>query len=763
MKLAHKISVSLLAMSLFCVVITAGTLYFLAKDAFASLPQYRSIFLFVVAMVMVAAWVLGQLMSRHIADPFQKLHEVTQTIVSVDQEHPKTDPVLSEADQMARAYEIMAANLEKASSTVTRLHKEIDEREKLEQSLQVSEGRFRDLFDRAPQGITISTVQGDLVKVNDAFAAMHGYTIDEILRAENLEVMHATFKQEREDIVFRIIDGEVVHYEMEHYHKNGTVFPLSVTANVIESGGQPLIMSFFQDISARKQAEEALRQSEERTRSITDSAKDAILMVDANGAVNFWNPAAERIFGYTAEESIGSDLLDLIVPEHCRQDYINAVAKVLKKTDGPVTAESAQFTARRKDGTEFPVSFSLSSVKRKGGWNIAGIFSDVSERMKAQENLLMLTRAIEQSPATVVITNLKGDIEYVNPHFTALTGYTLDEARGQNPRILKTGDLSPEVYKNLWATITRGDEWSGEFQNKKKSGEFFWEKALISPIRDTTGKITHYLAVKEDITELKKAEAEMNALKLQLVQSDKLATLGEMATGLAHEINQPLGGISLVTTSFRKFMEKKILTEDKLAAGIKDIETSIKRMTKTINHIRIYARQETLEFTDIDLPETIDSALTLLGEQLRIHGIELDKTIEPDLPRISGEAHQLEQVWINLMSNARDAMDEKEKKIAAGELVITGYHKTLMITATYQRSMNMLSVTFADNGIGMSEAQSKKIFQPFFTTKEVGKGTGLGLSISQGIIQRHNGKIEISSKPGEGTAFNILLAVAGIA
>jgi signal transduction histidine kinase len=144
-----------------------------------------------------------------------------------------------------------------------------------------------------------------------------------------------------------------------------------------------------------------------------------------------------------------------------------------------------------------------------------------------------------------------------------------------------------------------------------------------------------------------------------------------------------------------------------------------------------------------------------MGEQLRIHGIEITRTVDPDLPQIKGEAHQLEQVWINLMSNARDALDEKELKVNSGELSLAEYRKTLTISVSHQKDLHTVCVTFTDNGMGMSEEQKKKIFEPFFTTKGVGKGTGLGLSISHGIIEKHNAKIEVDSQPGEHTAFII--------
>ena len=252
---------------------------------------------------------------------------------------------------------------------------------------------------------------------------------------------------------------------------------------------------------------------------------------------------------------------------------------------------------------------------------------------------------------------------------------------------------------------------------------------------------------------------ELSETQALLFQTSKLATLGEMSAGLAHEINQPLGGISLVAKHLRKLMEREALSREEIESGLRDIESSVKRMSKVIQHIRTFARQDTLQFVELDVNETIDSALSLVGEQLRLHGIEVLRELSPALPRIAGEPYQLEQVWINLIANARDALAEKEKQIADGRLQITNYNKSLTISTTYNTEPEIPSVEvrFQDNGIGVSEEQKEKVFEPFFTTKEVGKATGLGLAISHGIIESHKGKIEMESKKNKGTTVRVIL------
>ena len=273
--------------------------------------------------------------------------------------------------------------------------------------------------------------------------------------------------------------------------------------------------------------------------------------------------------------------------------------------------------------------------------------------------------------------------------------------------------------------------------------------------RDRELKITSEIIAKMNEELERRIEERTNELsqtQAQLFQTSKLATLGEMAAGLAHEMNQPLGGMSLVARYLRKLIERGKLSQEEIESGLDDIEASVKRMSKIIQHIRTFARQDTLKFIQVDVNETLDSALSLLGEQLRLHEIEVIQDLSNGLPQIVGEPYQLEQVWINLISNARDALDEKGEQIA-------DYQKRVKIATTYHAESRLVEVNFSDNGVGIPEEAKKKVFEPFFTTKEVGKAMGLGLSISYGIIESHKGEIELKSQEGEGTTVRVILPV----
>jgi PAS domain S-box-containing protein len=352
---------------------------------------------------------------------------------------------------------------------------------------------------------------------------------------------------------------------------------------------------------------------------------------------------------------------------------------------------------------------------------------------------------MEQSPASVVITDLEGNIEYVNPKFTEITGYTFQEALGQNSRILKSGDKPAEEYKRLWETITSGEEWRGEFHNKKKNGELYWESASISPIKDASGRITRYLAVKEDITEEK-------SLQTQLMRAQRMESIGTLASGVAHDLNNVLTPIMLGIEILAKAMPDK--QSQKM---LEVLATSAHRGSDIVKQILGFARGAEGENVLIQVRHIINEMTNIIKETF-----PKSITIKADVPKkiwtIVGDPTNLQQLMLNLCVNARDAMpDGGTIRIKAENKIIDEHYATMNLDAKPGRYL-MLSIE--DAGCGMPPAVLEHIFEPFFTTKEVGKGTGLGLSTVHGIVKSHGGFINVHSEVGKGTTFKIYLPAA---
>lgn len=375
---------------------------------------------------------------------------------------------------------------------------------------------------------------------------------------------------------------------------------------------------------------------------------------------------------------------------------------------------------------------------------------ELDERVAAQTQeitarnaeLRRLSRAIEQAAEMVVITDVRGNIEYVNPAFERVTGYSREEAIGQSTRPLKSGQQGKAFYRELWETILAGEVWEGVLINRKKSGELYHEEQTIAPVFDESGEVVNFVAIKRDITERKQIEA-------VVLESQKLADLGTLAAGVAHELNSPLQVITGMSESLLKRLgggSQEVSPSSGLDLGrvrrrLETINRNAWRSAEIVRSLRTYAHASARQIEPNDLNDVVRDTLLLIEHQLQSwHNINVTTELAPELPTLDCDRNQITQALINLLTNARDAMPE------GGEITI----RTGRDPETHQ-----LYLQVADTGSGIPQATLDKIFDPFFTTKSVGEGTGLGLSIVAGIVRAHGGEIDVDSTPGEGTSFTL--------
>ena len=366
------------------------------------------------------------------------------------------------------------------------------------------------------------------------------------------------------------------------------------------------------------------------------------------------------------------------------------------------------------------------------------------EQQSAEESLRKLSRAVEQSADTIIITDREGVIEYVNPAFQSLTGYSREEACGKTPHILKSGEQGPEVYREMWKTILSGRVYRGILVNRKKNGDLYYVEESISPVRDSNGDITHFISNGRDLTDRLRLEA-------QLVQAQKMDAIGRLAGGVAHDFNNLL----TIITSYAELALDGVPTEGPLESKLHEILQAARRAAELTRQLLAFSRKQPQALRVMDLNSVIEGISKtlprLIGEDIEFTFVAGD---EPGPVRI--DPVQIEQVLMNLAANARDAMPQ------GGHLRIET--STVRLDGNYIHgkpaaipSGHYALITVSDDGAGIPREDLPHIFEPFYTTKPAGKGTGLGLATVYGIVKQNKGFIWVYSEEGSGTVFKIYL------
>ncbi len=586
----------------------------------------------------------------------------------------------------------------------------------------------------------------NFVRFNKAGEQLLGYQREELLGKSDYDFFpkeEADFFTEKDRQVLASKEPEDIPEETISTRSGEERILHTKKIPILDEAGTPqYLLGISEDITERRQAEEKMLQSDQRLRLHREMSPLGFLEWDENFHAVEWNAACERIFGYTRKEAIGKHAKDLILPVEAH-DLVDQIYQDLMRQTGGHHSINKNVT---KDGRIITCEWFNTTLVDKDGkaTGVASVCNDITEQMQAEQSIRKLSQAVEQSPASIMITDVEGKIEFVNARFSETTGYSLAEALGQNPRILKSGETPADEYRRLWETISSGGVWRGEFHNRKKSGELFWEQATIAPIRDAGNAITHFLAVKEDITERKNLEE-------QLRQVQKMEAIGQLAGGIAHDFNNILSAITGYSELSLSILEP---TSEAFGYVAQVLEAS-GRAKELVNQILMFSRESVQELrpTRIDFP--VKEALKLIRASVPAT-IEIRSKILSKASALA-DPTQIHQIVMNLCTNAAQAMQENGGLLEVYLSDITIDHEEHRQRYPDAKPGEYIQLMVSDQGHGIDAQCLHRIFDPFFTTKKRGEGTGMGLSVVHGIVTSYGGFIYARSRLGEGSTFEILI------
>jgi len=616
---------------------------------------------------------------------------------------------------------------------------DIDEKKRIEEELKESECRFRNLTEEAPVGIYL--IQDNVFHyVNAKFASIFGYEIDEVFGVLSPEDIAASVSKEIvKDKVQKRIENKLqsVNYQFKGITKRKQIIDVEVYGSRTLIKGKPAIIGSLIDVTERKESEEKLKLLSKRNELILNTAADGFQILTGDEKIFQVNPAFCEMTGFDESELLQLDINDIyIYSKVSLSDYLSDLYENEK------ASHLFEAKIKKKDNTILDVEVHANCLKIESETLFFLSVRDITERIAFSQKIKQLSTAVEQSPVTIVITDTCGTIEYVNKRFCTQTGYASEEVIGKKTSILKSGMHDDRFYRELWSTITAKKDWNGEFYNRKKNGELYWEEAKISPILNENGAIKHFLAVKEDITRKKQAETEVQKVKKKADELNRLKS--SFLANMNHELRTPLIGILGFADILLEELEN---SEQKEMAGI--ILNSGKRLLECLNMIldlsRIEADDMEFEFVPVNIGKVVREVFNSFSQAAIDKNLEYSFYIKDDklLSRIDSK------VFIQIIGNI---LNNAIKFTHKG-----GVRVEVFSEINHEKLFNVIRIT--DSGIGIAKDEQKFIFDEFRQAKEgfnrPYEGTGIGLTISKKYIELMGGSLKLESEPGFGSVFTI--------
>ncbi len=469
------------------------------------------------------------------------------------------------------------------------------------------------------------------------------------------------------------------------------------------------------------------------TSSMIDHFDGLAIATDRRGRIEFANPTALRLSGFSLSELMGCSLESLF---DLTAEQQTSIQQCLERN----TTVAFETTTKTKSGATLPVQLNVSALNPASeGHGLAVFAVDVSGLKRTIEEQAQLVTAVEHAAESIIVTNSAGIIEYVNPAFEKITGYSRHEVMGRNIALLDSGKHSKTFFSSIIDTLQRGEIWQGRMVNKRSDHSLYEIEATVSPIKNKVGEITNTVSVQRDVSNEVRLER-------QLRQAQKMEAIGTLAGGIAHDFNNLLMGIQGNISLSLLDIEPDTL----LVKNLKKIEQYVQNGVDLTKQLLGFARGGKYNIRLLNIDELIKEQNLMFGRTNK--NVIFKNEADADLWSVEADRGQIEQVLMNLYLNALQAMP------GGGTLTTQTTNVSIdkdQYSPYYVKAGKYIKITIADTGVGMDEDIQQRIFDPFFTTKEMGRGTGLGLASVYGIVKNHEGFIKVFSKKGQGTKFKV--------
>jgi len=613
--------------------------------------------------------------------------------------------------------------------------RDITERKQMEQAVRDRKEQYLALVENLSDAVFYFR-GGVVVWCNDKVSQIYGHTKDDFFGKDI-----SFFLSDETDRLKFIKEAYAVMKERGHFSgttkakaKDGSLVDIEYSISKIPGKYPAEVVAVARDVTEHKRAEKALEESEEKFRRLVEEMNDGYCVLQGSRVV-FANARGAEMFGYTQEEVIGRTVQELLTPE-----IVSDLSKVrAKRQRGEAVPQQYETLLVGKEGTTRPVELGTRVIDYAGKPALSVVLRDISERKRAEETLLLKEKAIENSVSAIAMSDMEGRITYLNRACMRFWGgANKEELLGKPYWLLLKSD---DVVKDIATAMFKNDAWEGELVAARKNGEEVTIQVSAGMVRDEHGNPIQTISSFLDITELRRLEEEKQRMEEQLQITGRLAAVGELTAGVAHELNNPLAAVQ----AYAELLSDKDDLDETTKSDVETIYKEAQRASRITSNLLSFARRYKPEKGLISINDVFKKSLELHAYRMKVSNIEIVTDLDPDLPMLMADFHQMQQVFVNIITNAEQAMTEAHGR---GSLHV----RTQIAEETIQ-------ITFTDSGPGIPEDNLKRIFDPFFTTKDVGEGTGLGLSICYGIVQEHGGHLYARSRPGQGATFVVEIPV----